>query len=338
MSRYLLKRLGMAVFTLYAVMTITFVMIQSIPGGPEDYIRAQLMQSRGDGTISMAQVSELAERSMNIDPTDPMHVQYVEYMSNMLQGDFGESLHFSAPVEEIIVQAMPWTLFLLSIATLLTFGIGIVLGAVMAYLEGSRFDVGSTVVSMFLNSIPYYIFALLAISLFAYDWGLFPASGHHPTGAESALSLSYAIDVVHHAALPILSLVITGLGGVALTMRGNAIQEIGEDYIRVANLRGVPSRRIATRYVGRNALLPMYTSLMISIGFMFGGAVVLEEIFAYEGIGWYLLQAVNARDYPLMMGSFLIITLAVVIFILIADLTYSNIDPRVEQEDSREAY
>lgn len=335
---YLLKRLGMAVFTIYAVITVTFAMIRSIPGGPTDYIMAEMMRTRGEGTTDISRVHEMTERVMHINPSDPIHVQYYEYMSSMLRGDLGESVFFSAPVSDIILQALPWTLFLLSIATLLTFAIGIVLGAVMAYLEGSRFDIGSTIVSMFLNSVPYYIFALLAIALFAYSWGLFPASGHHPSGAEPTLSLSYFLDVLHHAALPIISLVITGFGGTALTMRGNAIQEIGEDYIRVAHLRGVPGRRIATRYVGRNALLPMYTGLMISIGFMFGGAVVLEEIFAYEGLGWYLLESVNSRDYPLMMGTFLVITVAVVIFILIADLTYSKIDPRVGDEGSREVY
>jgi peptide/nickel transport system permease protein len=208
----------------------------------------------------------------------------------------------------------------------------------MAYLEGTRFDTSSYVVSMFLNSVPYYVAAIIFVYVVSIQLGMLPQSGRYASGLDPGLNLDFIVSALRHAILPIVSLVVTGFGGVAITMRGNAVQEIGEDYIRVAHLRGVPGKRIATRYVGRNAVLPMYTNFMISIGFMFGGSVILEEIFAYEGLGLYLLQAINARDYPLMMGTFLIIALAVLVCILIADLTYSKIDPRISDQGSREAY
>lgn len=335
---YVLKRVGQAFVTLFSVITITFGLVKSMPGGPADYIRAQVMRSRGSDGTSIRQVNNMVESYTNVDPSTPIHIQYFNYLTSTLQGDLGTSIQLNRPVSSVIIEAAPWTVFLLTISILLTFGIGVVLGAVMAYREGSAFDNSNTIVSMFTNSVPYYIGALLLVYVFAIQLSWFPQSGNVSAGLEPSLTYNYVADVLHHAVLPILSLVITGFGGAAITMRGNAIQEIGEDYIRVAHLRGVPGRRIATRYVGRNALLPMYTSLMISIGFMFGGSVILEEIFAYQGLGYYLLQGINSRDYPLMMGCFLVIAVAVLVCILIADLTYSKIDPRVDEGGSKEAY
>ncbi|WP_415383077.1 ABC transporter permease [Halosimplex sp. TS25] len=335
---YVAKRVGQAFITFVAVVTVTFALVRSIPGGPADFFRAQVMRSGGSDQISMRELNNLVESYTNIDPSTPLHVQYYNYVTSVLQGDLGQSIQYGRPVADILIEVTPWTVFLLSISILLTFAIGIVLGAVMAYLEGTRFDVSSTITSMFLNSVPYYIAAIFLVYIVSIQWGWLPQSGRHASGLEPSLTLEFIVSVLRHAILPIISLVATGFGGVAITMRGNAIQEIGEDYIRVAHLRGVPGRRIATRYVGRNAVLPMYTNFMISVGFMFGGSVILEEIFAYQGLGEVLLGAIHFQDYPLMMGGFLMITLAVLISILIADLTYSKIDPRISDTGSREAY
>jgi len=335
---YVAKRVAQALVTFVSVVTITFALVRAIPGGPADFIRAQVMQSGSADEVSMSEINALVESYTNVDPSTPLHVQYFNYLTSVLQGDLGQSVWYSRPVADIIVDAAPWTIFLLSISILLTFGIGIVLGAVMAYLEGTRFDSSSTIASMFLNSVPYYIAAIFLVYVVSIQLGMLPQSGRFTSGLEPGLNVEFIASVLRHAILPVVSLVVTGFGGVAITMRGNAVQEIGEDYIRVAHLRGVPGKRIATRYVGRNAVLPMYTNFMIAVGFMFGGSVILEEIFAYEGLGLYLLQAIEARDYPLMMGTFLIISLAVLVCILIADLTYSKIDPRISDQGSREAY
>ncbi|WP_049914620.1 ABC transporter permease [Haloterrigena salina] len=336
---YILKRLGQAFVTFVAVITVTFGLIRAMPGGPADYIRARVMRNRGSEGVSMSEINSLTEAYTNFDPSTPVYVQYFDYVTNILQGNLGQSVSFAGQsVNSLIIKAAPWTIFLLTIAILLTFAVGIVLGAVMAYREGSRFDTGSTVLSMFVNSVPYYVAALLLVYVFSIQLSIFPQSGNYAVGLEPGLTPIFIADVFYHAALPVASLVLTGFGGVAITMRGNSIQEIGEDYIRVAHLRGVPGRRIAVRYVGRNALLPMYTNLMISVGFMFGGSVILEQIFAYPGLGNYLLQGIHARDYPLMMGIFIVITAAVLICILIADLTYGLIDPRVSAGEGKEAY
>ncbi|WP_435102296.1 ABC transporter permease [Halarchaeum sp. P4] len=327
--RYIVRRVGQSILTVLSVVVLTFLLVRAMPGGPVDYLRAKLMQSRTGNQISMSELRSLAADYMNIHPGEPIWMQLWYYVSSLAQGDLGRSIWYGEPVADIILQSAPWTLFLLTTSIILTFAIGIVLGAAMAYKEGSWFDTTSTVVSMFLNSVPYFIAALLFVYVISIQFSLLPASGNVASGLEASFSVAYIGSIIKHATLPILSLVITGFGGISLGMRGNAIKEIGEEYIRVAHLRGVSGRRIATRYVGRNAVLPLYTQFMISIGFMFGGSVVLEQIFAYPGLGYYLLTAINARDYPLMMGIFITITVAVVLCILFADLTYSKVDPRV---------
>jgi len=163
----------------------------------------------------------------------------------------------------------------------------------------------------------------------AYQAKLFPTGGRVPEGVQSGFNLAYIRGVVYHATLPILSTVV--LSGLAsLAMRGNSIRVLGEDYMRVAQLRGLSDAVIATQYVARNAILPMYTGFMISVGTVFGGSVILEIIFVYRGVGFYLVEAARARDYPLMMGGFVLITFCVVVALLIADLTYPMLDPRAE--------
>lgn len=136
--------------------------------------------------------------------------------------------------------------------------------------------------------------------------------------------------MLYHAVLPILSLVLTSFGGIALSMRANSIQTLGSDYIRGARLRGLSDFRISYRYVARNAILPLYTGLLIQIGFMFGGAVILEQIFSYRGVGYLMLDATLRQDYSVMMGAFMIITIAVVGGVFVADLTYGRLDPRIQ--------
>lgn len=338
---WIIKRTGQAVATVFAVVSLTFGMIRLLPGGPMDYMKAHLSEQAEQGTVSMSreEINAMVEVYTNVHPDEPLLDQYVSYVIHTLQGDLGQSVWQQEPVSAILAEALPWTVLVSSLALVFSFTIGIGLGAAMAYKEESRFDFTLTSVSIFLTSIPYYVFAIIAIYVFAYELGWFPDGGYLSSGArQEGFSLLFIIDALHHAALPVASLVITGFGGRALAMRGNSIRILGEDYLRVARLRGLPQRVIISRYVSRNAILPMYTSLMISIGFMFGGSVILETLFTYPGVGYYMFQAINQRDYPLMMGGFLVITVAVVIGIYIADLTYGKIDPRIEQSGEREVY
>jgi len=338
-------RLGQSVLTVYLVITLSFFLIRFMPGSPMDYIIAQLSGSIGGAmgqTASTAseeqlqQIYELAEIYLNMNPAEPMHIAYINFLTRTLQGNFGESILYAQPVAEILGSALPWTLFVLSWGTFFGFLIGVLLGAIMAYWEGGKLDVGLTTYSVIMSSIPFYVLAIVLLVFAAYQMGWFPISGRMPEGVTPGLNWPFVSGVVQHSALPVLStIVLSGLA--SLAMRGNSIRVLGSDYIRVARLRGLSDAAIASKYVARNAILPMYTGFMISIGTMFGGSVILEIIFVYRGVGYYLVEAARARDYPLMMGGFMLITICVVIALLIADLTYPAIDPRAGGE-GREQY
>lgn len=321
--RYLVTRIGQALFTVWAVVTITFGMVRLLPGDAEDLLRAQMAGSGGQTDITTIKKA----RDIQTDK-GPVWEQYIDWLAALARGDFGQSIFFNEPVADILSRAVPWTVFYITIALLLTFSIGIFIGSILAYKEGSRLDVAVSTIATFLNSIPYYVAAVIFVYLLGYQWGIFPTKGKAPSGVEAGLNPEYVIGIFQHAALPILSIVITAFGFRALAMRGNAIQVLGEDYVRVADLRGLSDRRIALQYVGRNAVLPLYTSLLIAIGALLGGSVVIEYVFQFKGLGFYFIQAISARDYPLMMGAFLVIALAVAIGLFIADVTYGFIDPR----------
>jgi len=331
-----ISRLAQAALTVYLVVTLSFFLIRFMPGSPMDYIIAKLsgdvggaMGTTGSGATSeeLNRIYELAELYLNMNPAEPMHIAYYNFVVRTLQGDLGQSILYSSPVAEIAGTAIPWTLFVLSWGIFIGFFVGILLGALMAYWEGGKLDVGLTTYSVLMSSIPFYVLALLLLVFAAYQQGWFPVSGRVPQGVTPGLNWPFVAGVIEHATLPILStIVLSGLA--SLAMRGNSIRVLGSDYMRVAELRGLSDLTIASKYVARNAILPMYTGFMISVGTMFGGAVILEIIFVYRGIGFYLVEAARARDYPLMMGGFMVITIAVVIALLIADLTYPKLDPR----------
>jgi len=334
---YIIKRLGQSVLTIFAVVSFSFGLIRLLPGGPMDYLRAQIIQ-QGGSDLSQEAINMRIEAQTGIVADEPLHVQYVDYMLGLVQGDFGQSVWYGEPVASKIGPAIPWTVFLTGTSLFLAFMIGITLGAFMAYKEGSKFDVGATGVGLFLNSTPSYVVALLSLTFLAYQWELFPPGGRYTSELTPGFNIPFLLSVLHHGALPILSMTIVAFGGWALNMRGNSIRILGEDFLRVARLRGLSTRRIALRYVARNAILPMYTGLMIAIGVIFGGAIIIENIFAYPGVGFYMIQSISSRDYPLMMGAFILITVAMVIGITIADLTYGWLDPRAQGGGSRESY
>lgn len=335
-NRYLVNRFAQALITLAAVTSLAFVLIRMIPGGPADAMRNRLRQQNPQ--MSQAQIDNLVSQYANYQPNAPLWQQYLEYLQQIMTGSFGISFRYKEPVLEIFANAMPWTVFVMASAIFLGFGISVSLGALMAYYEGGKFDLGMTAYSITLSSIPYYVTAILALYFLAFQMGIFPTGGHYSSDVTPGFNTDFMISVSYHAALPIASMFF-GSGLASLGMRGNAIRVLGEDYMRVARLRGLSDRRIALRYVLHNAVLPMYTGFMISIGTLFGGSVILEEIFAYPGMGYFLLRGFMARDYPLMMGGFILLTTVTIIGILIADLTYGLIDPRAgAASEGRESY
>lgn len=337
--RYLLSRLAQAVFTIYVVTTLSFVMIRFIPGGPMDYVRAQMAQRMTQSGGSMnTQVIRRVEELTNINPDAPLHVQYVNYLSSLARGDFGQSIWFDQSVSSIIGDALPWTVFLMVTASAFMFAVAIVIGGVMAYYEGTKFDNVMTIIETLSGTVPYYVFAIFLLELFAYSWGIFPQRGRMASGTTPGLNLAFFVGVASHAFLPFLSLVLAGFGSPALQMRGNSINILGSDYLRVGRLRGLKERTLATQYVVRNGVLPLYTGFLISLASMFGGSVILERIFKYPGMGYYLVEAFRARDYPLMMAGFIILTTATIIGVFVADVTYGMIDPRIKTGNNNESF
>ena len=324
-----IRRLGQAVFTLWAVTTLTFVLVRLMPGNPMGAMVRRL-ESQG---VNPVRARELVELRLSINPDKPIPAAYVDYLYNMLQFDLGQSVYYGDPVAQVLANALPWTLFVLSWSLFITFFLGMATGALMAYWEGGKLDVGLTSWAVMMGSIPYYVMAFLLLIFLSYRFGLLPTGGKEPTGVPPGFNLPYIVGIVKHAALPVLSMIVAS-GITSLGMRGNSIRVLGSDYLRVARLRGLSDMTISTQYVARNAVLPMYTTMLISIGEMFGGSAVLEQVFQYRGLGYYMLSALNQRDYPLMMGCFLLITIAVVIALLFADLTYGYIDPRARGQNS----
>jgi peptide/nickel transport system permease protein len=322
--------------TFVVVITLSFVLVRLMPGGPAALIRARLEEQARP--LSQEEIAARVELYTSVNPDKPIPVAYVDYVTATLTGDLGESIWYDRTVAEILADAMPWTIFVSAVSMLLIYALGIALGALMAYYEASNFDFSTSTVSIIITSVPFYVVAVGLIWFLAYNLGWFPTGGRVDPELEPGLTVEFAASVIHHGALPIASLVIAGFGGTALSMRGNAIQVLGDDYMRVARLRRLSERRVALTYVARNSILPMYTGIMISIGYLFGGSIILEQIFTYRGAGYYVFSSLGARDYPLLMGGFLLITLGVVVGVYLADLTYGMVDPRAGSGADRESF
>ena len=334
MVNYYVRRTARVFVTIFLVASLTFGLVRLLPGGPFTLLRAQLLRQGVPADEVDARIANL----QNIRPDEPLWMQYIDYMTALFQGNLGESISLGEPVVTVLAKAAPWTVFVVLVSTVLVFVIGIFMGSLQAYWEGSRFDQLVTGVSISLMSLPFYVVAVIALYVFAYQFGWLPTAGPVSNSVERSLSVPFLVSALKHSVLPIVSYTLGAAGGQALAMRGNSIQVLGNDYVQVARLRGLSDRRIATRYVARNAILPMYTGFLLLLGFRLGGTVILEQIFSYTGLGYYMITALKANDYPLMMGTFLVITVALVIGVFIADLTYSRIDPRISAGESDEAY
>ncbi|SIR65737.1 peptide/nickel transport system permease protein [Haladaptatus litoreus] len=340
---YYVKRIGQSVLVFFIALTVTFALYRLLPFGPVEMVKVSLMQQmleqgQSPSPAQMENINAMVETYTGIDPSVPWYVSYYDYLYNIVvYQDFGRSIFKNRPVFDILFEAMPWSLFISIYGLAFGTTISLLFGAVMAYNEGGKFDTGMTFISIANSTIPYYVVAILTLIVFSFNLGWFPSGGRMDPSTTPGLNLPFIVGVVKHAALPIFSAFIAGFGG-ALAFRGNCIREMGEGYIRVAQLRGISQGRIAIRYVGRNALLPIYTSIMMGVAGIFGSGIILETIFNYPAMGMVTFNALMNRDYPLIMGAFIFFTTITLLGILIADLTYGVIDPRVKGGSNRESY
>lgn len=328
--RYFSKRLAQAVITIWGAITLSFVIIHEMPGSPADYLASQLS---GMSDLSQTQINRIVETYMAVQTDAPLHEQYISYMSSIIfEFDFGRSVAFNRPVSDVILNALPWTIFISIIAITIGTIMFLLIGSFLATKEGSNWDVFGSYFVMFTDSVPYYIVALLLLFFLGFMWTLFPTRGQMDPQTTPGVNVDFMRGVVYYAALPILSFALTAWGG--LSFRAHCTRILGEDYIRVGRLRGLRESRIMTRYVAWNSLLPMYTGIMASMAAIFGGSIIMENIFTYPGMGYYMWQAIQYRDYPLMLGGLIIFTIVTVIALLIADLTYGWIDPRIGNREN----
>jgi peptide/nickel transport system permease protein len=257
--------------------------------------------------------------------------QYVVFWSRVLVGDFGPSLSaFPTPVSTLIARALPWTVGLLSVSTVLAFVLGNLLGGLAGYYRDSRVLKVAGIVTMAVHPIPYYIVAFMLLIVFGYLWPVLPISGGYRMNTAWGWNAEFVLSVIRHATLPVLSLVLVGIGGWFMGMRSLVSNVVTEDYVTYAELAGVSRSRILGAYVMRNALVPQVTGLAMSLGSIFNGAIITEQVFGYPGIGTLLISAVHTGDYSLVIGVTSVSIVAVSLAVLFIDLAYPFLDPRVK--------
>lgn len=320
---YLLRRLGFFFVTLWVAMTINFFLPRLMPGNP-----AEAMMARFHGKLS-GQALHAIEVAFGVSTHASIVTQYFDYLGDSVTGHFGTSLtFFPSSVLSVVEGALPWTLGLVGVTTIIAFIVGTMIGIIGAWRRGGHFDSVLPPVFIILSAFPYFFIGMIAILVFAIKLQWLPQGGGYTNGATVTLSWNFIGDVLSHAVLPGLTLVLTSIGGWILTMRNNMITTLSEDYVRMARAKGLPPWRIMLDYAGRNAILPNLTGFGMSLGFVVSGAILVEYVFSYPGVGYMMLQAVLNEDYPLMQTLFLLITVAVLVAVLIVDAVTLLLDPR----------
>lgn len=328
-KEYVIKRVLMCLLTIWIGATLLFIIPRLAPGDPFGAMAARMSQH-----TRIENVEELiAAWRERFGLNDPIHVQYFRYMFNLLRGDLGPSLaSFPVPVSALIGRALPWTIGLLSVSTLLSFLIGNTIGALMGWRATPRWLRNILPLSLVFTSIPYFMLALLLIFIFAFKFKWFPYSGGYGRDVSVGLDWAFIRSVIKHAVLPAASIVLTSMGFWALGMRGMMIATDCEDYLVLAKVKGLRPSWIFTRYYVRNAILPQLTGLALSLGGIVGGAALVEVIFAYPGMGYLMYRAISTQDYPLIGGVGFILVVTTALAVLILDLIYPLIDPRITYE------
>jgi len=319
--RFIARRVGFLALTLWAALSLNFLLPRIMPGDP---VAAAAGKLRGLPPQAIRAITI----ELGLTTHQSLASQYVSYLRNLATGDLGVSLANQQPVSSMIMQALPWTLGLVGLTTVLAFLLGTGIGALAAWKRGGRLDAVLPPVFVFISAVPYFWIGLMLIMIFSSILGWLPDSGYYDSDATPALSLSFAGDVLTHAILPSLTLLIASIGGWILTMRNTMVTTLTEDYVRMARAKGLPSRRIMLDYAARNAILPNLTGFAMSLGFVVSGAVLVEFVFNYQGVGYLLFNAVTSADYPMMQGLFLVITVAVLGAVVLSDIATAILDPR----------
>lgn len=321
-ARYVVKRLIGAAVTLWIALTVNFLLPRLMGGDPTEFMASQL-------AMGSPEFAQLLREQFGLDRS--LIEQYFIYLGQLMRGNLGISFGlFPVPVSTIVARAIPWTLLIVITSTFIAFAIAWVIGVLAAMKKGSIFDHLAVATSFYFQSTPYFFIAMIILMFFGFHLGWFPITHAMPPGIPPDTPWFMLIGpIARHAFLPVLSLVVVGLAGRMVMMRSNVLQIFSEDYMVLAQAKGLRRRTILGKYALRNAMLPSFTGLMLSLGAAVGGAIATEMIFSYPGIGMTIMNAIHTHDYPVIQGCFAIIAVSVVGMNLIADFVYPFLDPRV---------
>jgi peptide/nickel transport system permease protein len=326
---YLAKRLAQFALVAFIGVNLAYVITHATPIDP---VEQSISVATSFGNTSPEAIAAMRASLQELyGLRGDTLTQYIVFWSRILRGDFGPSLSaFPTPVSTLILRAMPWTIGLLVTSTLITWALGNLLGGLAGYYRDNRVLKLLGVVAMALHPVPYYVVALILLIVFGFVWPILPISGGAAMNVPRSLNWPFVLSVISHSILPALSLILIGLGGWFLGMRSLSSNIVTEDYVVYAEIAGVARRRVLFSYVMRNALAPQLTGLAMSLGGVFNGAVITEKVFGYPGMGTLLIDAVYAADYGLVLGVTTVAILGVSLGVLIIDLLYPLIDPRVQ--------
>jgi peptide/nickel transport system permease protein len=324
--KHFLRRVGFYIFTAWAAITVNFFIPRLVPGDPVSALLA-----RYGGQMNTSAIHSLRVL-FGLDKNESLVHQYFDYWGQLLHGNLGLSFkHFPTPVTSVLHQTLPWTLALVGVTTIASFLLGTGLGVIAGWRRGTWVD-ALLPVTTFLQSVPYFALGMVLIVLVTGPGSFFPSSGGYSPGLLPGWHWAFFTSALRHSLLPASTILITSIAGWILGMRNMMVTVASEDYITVAHAKGLSGRRVMVSYAARNALLPSISGFALSLGFIVGGTFLVEIVFSYPGIGSELFAAVEAKDYPLLQGIFLIITLSVLAANFFADLVYMVLDPRTRRE------
>jgi len=323
--RYYLRRLGFYLLAAWAAITINFLLPRFMPGNPVEVLLARLK-----GHLS-PQATHALMLQFGLTRQSSLVHEYVSYLGQLGRGRLGISItYFPTPVSTVVGEALPWTIVLVGFATVISFLLGTAAGIVIGWKRGSRLDL-LLPASTFFSAIPYFWLALLAVLVFGYVLNWFPTSGGYGLTNTIGFNVPFVESAISHAVLPAFTIVVASIAGWLLSMRNMMVTVLGEDYVALAEAKGLPSRRVVLAYGARNAILPNVANFALSLGFVVSGAILTEAVFSYPGIGYLLFEAVSNEDFPLAQAIFLVITITVLLANLLADVLYGLLDPRARQ-------
>ena len=320
MRGYLLRKFAQAVVTIFIVLVMNFFLFRIMPGNP---VRVLIRNPR----ISSEALARVTER---FGLNESLATQFWIYLKDLFTLDLGSSFNYRQPVIDVIMERVPATVLLVGAATVLSIILGVALGVLLAWKRGTKIDVGGLTFSLVLYSMPTFWVAIIMVMIFAVYWKVFPLGGMGLPGATYANLWSELAATMHYLFLPMVTFALILVGEYALIMRSSLLEVMREDYMLTARAKGVSNRSLLTRHALPNAMLPMITLIAINLGFVIGGAIQIETVFSWPGLGRLMYAALTNRDYPVLQGLFLIITVCVVFANLFADLIYRYLDPRVK--------